>query len=113
VKILTFILALLFLATPMQAHVDIIAFDSIESHVEEDNFSKLHQQNHHSHDSEDEKKSDHHHHCVDLSVSFAYIQPLVSFDFICVPNSNEIIDFYTKKHSSKDLESLFQPPRVA
>jgi len=111
VKILTFILALLFLATPMQAHVDIIAFDAIESHVDEDNYSESHQKDHHEHDSEDEKQSEHHHHCVDLSVSFAYFPSGLNFDFVVIPNDNEIVDFYTKKHTSKDLESLFQPPK--
>jgi ABC-type Zn2+ transport system substrate-binding protein/surface adhesin len=113
VKIITFILALLFLATPMQAHLDIVAFDAIESHIDEDNYSEDHQQKHHDHDSEDEKQSDHHHHCVDLSVSVAYIPSGFNFNFIVTPSGNEIIDFYTRKHSSKDLESLFQPPRVA
>lgn len=107
-----FILALFFLATPMQAHIDIIAFDAIESHADEHNYNEDHQQVHHEHDSEDEKQSDHHHHCVDISVSFAYIPSEFKFEFMNTPNSNIIIDFYTRNHSSKDLESLFQPPRL-
>ena len=96
----------------MQAHLDVVAFDAIESHIDEDNYSEDHQQKHHDHDSEDEKQSDHHHHCVDLSVSVAYIPSGFNFNFIVIPNGNEIIDFYTRKHSSKYLETLFQPPRV-
>jgi ABC-type Zn2+ transport system substrate-binding protein/surface adhesin len=112
VKIITFILALVLLATPMQAHVDVVAFDAIELHNDEDNLSEAHQTSHHDHDSEDEKKSEHHHHCVDVSVSFAYIPSDLNYDFVIIPNTNKIVDFYTKNHISKDLESLFQPPRV-
>lgn len=93
----------------MQAHLDIIAFDAIESHIDEDNYGQDH---HHDHDSEDEKQSEHHHHCVDVSVSLAYIPNQLNYHFIVIPNNNEIVDFYTRKHSSKDLESLFQPPRL-
>ena len=112
VKFFTFILALLFLATPMQAHIDVIAYDAVESHIDEDIYSADHQKSHHGHDSEDEKQSEHHHHCVDVSVSLAYIPNQLNYHFIVISNNNEIADFYTRKHSSKDLESLFQPPRV-
>lgn len=113
VKFFTFILALLFLATPLQAHIDVIAYDAVELHTDEVSFTETHQKSHHDHDSEDEKQSEHHHHCVDVSVSLAYIPNQLNYDFIVIPNNNEIVDFYTRKHSSKDLESLFQPPRVA
>jgi len=115
VKIFTFILAVLFLATPMQAHIDVVAYDDVDTHehYHENELDHVHQQEHHNHDSENDKKSDHHHHCVDVNVSFAYIPSVVNFNFITISNTNEIIDFYTRKHSSKDLESLFQPPRFA
>jgi len=99
----------------MQAHIDVVAYDDVDAHehYHENELDHVHQQEHHDHDSENDKKSDHHHHCVDVNVSFAYIPSVVNFNFIAISNTNEIVDFYTKNHSSKDLESLFQPPQVA
>jgi len=97
---------------PTQAHIDVVAFDAIESHTSNDNYITSHQTSHHEHDSDDEKQTDHHHHCVDMSVSFAHLPAIHNYTFVKIPNNNEIVDFYTRKHTSKDLESLFQPPRV-
>ena len=109
VKFFTLILAMIFLATPMQAHIDVIAYDDVSTHEYFHENELAHE--HHDHDTDDEKQTEHHHHCVDVSVSVAYIPSELNYDFIVIPSNNEIIDFYTRKHTSKDLESLFQPPQ--
>lgn len=113
VKLFTFILALILFATPMQAHIDVISFDAVELHTNDVNFYEVHQVSHHDTDTDDEKQTEHHHHCVDISVSFAYMPSELNYDIIIIPYNNEIVDFYTRKHSSKDLESLYLPPQVA
>lgn len=113
VKIFVFILSILIFTPFGNTHIDVIAYDDVSKHehFHENELDYNHQQDHHEHDSENEKQSDHHHHCVDVSVSFAYIPSELNYDFMVIPNSNKVVDFYTREHSSKDLESLFQPPR--
>lgn len=111
-KFLTFILAVVFLVAPTQAHIDVVAFDAMELHANEVNFSEAHQISHHEHDSDDEKQTEHHHHCVDLSVSFAYFPTQIHHSYIPVVIENKLVDFYKVGDSSMYLNSLFQPPRV-
>jgi ABC-type Zn2+ transport system substrate-binding protein/surface adhesin len=101
-----------FLAAPMQAHFDVIAFDAVESHLEPNHFNHKHHQDQHHHDNDDEKKTEHHHHCLDVSTALACVVSASYIDFTFVFNFNEIVYFYTNNHTSKDLASLFHPPRI-
>jgi len=112
VKFFTTIIAFVLLVAPTQAHIDVVAFDMIESHTNDVNFIASHQDSHHEHDSDDEKKTEHHHHCVDMSVSFAHIPATFSYVFISIPNKRQLVSFYNKQHNSNHLEAIFHPPQV-
>jgi len=113
VKFFVTIFALLILMPPAQAHIDVIAFDAVELHVDEDYFNEAHQQEHHNHDSEDEKQSEHHHHCTMLGFSFAIINTNVNYTlFLGFEQKIEIIS-YDNLHENSCLDQLFQPPQIA
>lgn len=113
-KIIVVILSFLILAPQAGTHIDIIAFDDIELHHQNDlnNFSDNHQIEHHQNDSDDEKDSEHHHHCIDLSVSTVFVASKNDYSLTIIPQEKKRISIYKALHGTNYLDSIFQPPQV-
>ena len=113
-KIIVVILSFLILAPQAGTHIDIIAFDDINLHSEDNsnNFDDNHQIEHHQNDSDDEKNSEHHHHCVDLSVSTVFIASNTDYSLTIIPQEKKLITIYKALHGTNYLDSIFQPPQV-
>jgi len=112
-KFLVSIFALIILVPPAQAHVDVIAFDAIELHADEDNYNEAHQANHHGHEDDTENDTEHHHHCTMLGITYAIINSTNSYYLFFNTEQKQVIVSYDNLHENSYLNSLFQPPQIA
>jgi len=96
---------------PAQAHIDVIAFDAIELHQNDVNYSDAHQDAHHNHDSDSENDTEHHHHCTMLGFSFAIMNTNISYNLF--PHTEQTLEIvsYDNLHENSCLDKLFQPPQ--
>lgn len=105
-------MSIILLVPPVQAHVDVVVYDShdIEAHMHD--LDDYHQDHHHEHDSEDDKNTEHHHHCSEISFANAMLSSQFNYEFIQLPEVRTSIVSYESLYNSGYLDNLFQPPRV-
>lgn len=110
---ITFLLILLLIVPPLQAHTDIVIENvSSELHIDS-SIENSHQDEHHKNDSKEEKETEHHHHCSVVSSSTIFIKEETSIGFFNIFIHKEKPDFYKNLYASNFLESLFQPPKFS
>lgn len=112
-KFFVTIFALIILVPPAQAHVDVIAFDAVELHADEDYYNEAHQANHQGHENDTENDTEHHHHCTMLGFTFAII--ITNNNYPLFPSFEQKLDIISNDnfHENNYLNQLFQPPQIA
>ncbi|WP_147239409.1 hypothetical protein [Tenacibaculum sp. E3R01] len=107
---IVYMLILLLFAPPMQAHNDVVIYDTLENHFDID---EAHEDIHHQEDSQDEENTEHHHHCNVVSLSSEFVPILeYNFQFLTFITIKQEINFYQNTYLNSFLEEIFQPPRV-
>lgn len=107
---IVYILILLLLAPPVQAHNDTVIYDTIENHFDID---QVHENIHHQEDTKDEENTKHLHHCNIVSLSSEFV-PVSEYNihFLTFFSVKQEVNFYQNTYFNSFLEEIFQPPRI-
>ena len=108
-KALIILLTSLLLLPPMEAHTDVVIYDSFTEHVDIDD---SHEDIHHQNDSESDKDTEHHHHCSVISFSAEFIPIDTYFKIFSLFIVKQAINYYQNKYSFSYLKGVFQPPKA-
>ena len=97
------------LAPPVQTHSDVVVYEDVLEHLDEDT---LHVQEHHQNDSEEEQNTEHHHHCSVLNITLTFLPTQIDINFIPVYTKKAAINFYQNSYYLSYLDGVFQPPKA-
>ncbi|WP_428743070.1 hypothetical protein [Tenacibaculum sp.] len=104
-----FLFVLLLLTPQIQAHNDVVVYDTIENHAD---FNELHEELHHQNDNDQQRSEEHHHHCSVISTYASFIPEECNYDFPLFVEIKQEITCYKTGYYNSYLSAIFQPPRV-